>query len=102
VVGDPRQATFATNNATKNKKYKGSGIADWLDERNDMAEREPAALRRVALVALGAAASATTGQRMGTNLRRRRARTALFLQEVVGRASRTDRDRRARSPPPRA
>ncbi|MFC9536793.1 UvrD-helicase domain-containing protein [Streptomyces sp. NPDC056975] len=36
VVGDPRQATFATNNAAKYKKYKGSGIADWLDERKDV------------------------------------------------------------------
>ncbi|WP_371652871.1 MULTISPECIES: UvrD-helicase domain-containing protein [unclassified Streptomyces] len=35
IVGDPRQATFATNNGPKNKKYKGSGIADWLAERKD-------------------------------------------------------------------
>ncbi|WP_405537584.1 UvrD-helicase domain-containing protein [Streptomyces sp. NBC_00075] len=40
VVGDPRQATFATNNSTKNKRYKGSGIADWLDERKDICEIE--------------------------------------------------------------
>ncbi|MFD9269548.1 UvrD-helicase domain-containing protein [Streptomyces goshikiensis] len=40
VVGDPRQATFATNNATKNKRYKGSGIADWLTERKDICEVE--------------------------------------------------------------
>ncbi|MFE4576817.1 UvrD-helicase domain-containing protein [Streptomyces chartreusis] len=40
VVGDPRQATFATNNATKNKKYKGRGIADWLDERSDICQIE--------------------------------------------------------------
>ncbi|MGW3931328.1 UvrD-helicase domain-containing protein [Streptomyces microflavus] len=36
VVGDPRQATFATNNATKNKKYKGSGIVEWLATRIDL------------------------------------------------------------------
>ncbi|MEU9420144.1 UvrD-helicase domain-containing protein [Streptomyces sp. NPDC048272] len=40
VVGDPRQATFATNNATKNKRYKGSGIADWLTGRKDICEVE--------------------------------------------------------------
>jgi superfamily I DNA/RNA helicase len=40
MVGDPRQATFATNNATKNKRYKGRGIADWLDERQDICEIE--------------------------------------------------------------
>lgn len=33
VVGDPRQATFVTNNAVKHKKYKGSGIVNWLSER---------------------------------------------------------------------
>ncbi|MHC5260870.1 UvrD-helicase domain-containing protein [Streptomyces sp. UC4497] len=38
VVGDPRQATFATNNATKYKKYKGGGIAQWLDERKSLCE----------------------------------------------------------------
>ncbi|MGW7459046.1 hypothetical protein [Streptomyces sp. NPDC054797] len=37
---DPRQATFATNNAAKNKRYKGSGIADWLTERNNICEVE--------------------------------------------------------------
>ncbi|MFJ7189700.1 UvrD-helicase domain-containing protein [Streptomyces bacillaris] len=40
VVGDPRQATFATNNATKNKKYKGSGIVDWLAKRADLCQVE--------------------------------------------------------------
>jgi len=30
MVGDPRQATFSTNNAAKNKRYKGSAIAEWL------------------------------------------------------------------------
>lgn len=30
VVGDPRQATFATNTSQKNSSFKGSGIARWL------------------------------------------------------------------------
>lgn len=30
AVGDPRQATFATNNSSKNSKYKGSKIYEWL------------------------------------------------------------------------
>lgn len=33
VVGDPRQATYATNNSNKNKKYKGGAIAAWLHKR---------------------------------------------------------------------
>jgi superfamily I DNA/RNA helicase len=40
VVGDPRQATFVTNNASKNKKYKGSGIVDWLSERSTLCNVE--------------------------------------------------------------
>lgn len=36
VVGDPRQATFVTNNAAMNKKYKGSGIVDWLAKRAEL------------------------------------------------------------------
>ncbi|WP_327427308.1 UvrD-helicase domain-containing protein [Streptomyces sp. NBC_01236] len=36
VVGDPRQATFVTNNAAKNKQFKGSGIADWLSKRAEL------------------------------------------------------------------
>ncbi|MFG3063983.1 UvrD-helicase domain-containing protein [Streptomyces sp. NPDC048231] len=36
VVGDPRQATFVTNNANKNKRYKGSGIAAWLEKRKEI------------------------------------------------------------------
>lgn len=38
VVGDPRQATFSTNNSSKNKKYKRSQIFDWLFElkNNDL------------------------------------------------------------------
>ncbi|WP_243638985.1 UvrD-helicase domain-containing protein [Streptacidiphilus pinicola] len=35
VVGDPRQATYATNNSKKNKRYKGGGVVDWLAERDD-------------------------------------------------------------------
>jgi len=30
AVGDPRQGTFSTNNAAKNKKYKKSAILDWI------------------------------------------------------------------------
>jgi DNA helicase II / ATP-dependent DNA helicase PcrA len=33
VVGDPRQFTFATNNSAKNRRYRGSGIVDWLAQR---------------------------------------------------------------------
>ncbi len=41
MVGDPRQATFSTNNNQKNKQHKGSGIANWLSERADWCEVEP-------------------------------------------------------------
>ena len=30
AVGDPRQGTFSTNNSGKNKKFKRSGIFDWV------------------------------------------------------------------------
>lgn len=33
AVGDPRQSTFATNNSSKNSRYKGSKIYDWLQEQ---------------------------------------------------------------------
>lgn len=33
VVGDPRQYTLSTNLGSRNKKYRGSGILDWLNER---------------------------------------------------------------------
>ena len=33
AVGDPRQATFSTNNAQKNKQYKKSNIYLWLVEK---------------------------------------------------------------------
>ncbi|WP_436789642.1 UvrD-helicase domain-containing protein [Yinghuangia sp. YIM S10712] len=35
VVGDPRQATFVTNTASKNKRYRRDSIADWFAERAD-------------------------------------------------------------------
>jgi len=40
VVGDPRQHTLATSNVPKNKKYRGAGFSDWLDERSDICVRE--------------------------------------------------------------
>lgn len=40
VVGDPRQHTLATANVPKNKKYRGAGFSDWLDERSDICVRE--------------------------------------------------------------
>jgi DNA helicase II / ATP-dependent DNA helicase PcrA len=33
VVGDPRQHTYATNQASKNKRYRGNSIVDWLNQR---------------------------------------------------------------------
>jgi len=38
VVGDPRQATYSTNRAAKNRKYKGEGVFDWLKEREAAGE----------------------------------------------------------------
>jgi DNA helicase II / ATP-dependent DNA helicase PcrA len=40
VVGDPRQHTLATANVPKNKRYRGAGFSDWLDERSDICARE--------------------------------------------------------------
>ena len=40
VVGDPRQHTLSTSNVPKNKKYRGAGFSDWLDERADLCTRE--------------------------------------------------------------
>ncbi|MFY3792709.1 UvrD-helicase domain-containing protein [Ureibacillus sp. MALMAid1270] len=37
-VGDIRQATYATNNTSKNKKYKGIKIIDYFMERTDICE----------------------------------------------------------------
>lgn len=36
IVGDPRQHTLATNNGTKNKKYRGPGFMRWLAERDSV------------------------------------------------------------------
>ena len=33
AVGDPRQATFATNNSAKNKKFKKKHIIGWINEK---------------------------------------------------------------------
>lgn len=40
VVGDPRQHLYATNNATRNKRYRGAGIVDWFAERAAVCPRE--------------------------------------------------------------
>jgi DNA helicase-2/ATP-dependent DNA helicase PcrA len=40
VVGDPRQHTFATSTVSKNKKYRGAGFLDWLNERSDLCKQE--------------------------------------------------------------
>lgn len=39
-AGDPRQGTFTTNRGSKNKKFKGDGIVEWLaqPERRDKVE----------------------------------------------------------------
>jgi hypothetical protein len=37
-VGDPRQATYSTNQSQKNKRYKKSGIYLWLKEKNKKGE----------------------------------------------------------------
>jgi superfamily I DNA/RNA helicase len=33
IVGDPRQPTYVTNQSNRNKKYRGEGIVDWVEER---------------------------------------------------------------------
>jgi DNA helicase-2/ATP-dependent DNA helicase PcrA len=40
VVGDPRQHLYATNNATRNKRYRGPRIVDWFAERDSICVRE--------------------------------------------------------------
>jgi hypothetical protein len=40
AVGDPRQHLYSTNNAQKNKKYRGAGIVQWFDERSGVCLRE--------------------------------------------------------------
>jgi DNA helicase II / ATP-dependent DNA helicase PcrA len=39
VVGDPRQHLYSTNNASKNKRYRGAGITTWFEERKLICER---------------------------------------------------------------
>lgn len=34
MVGDPRQHTFSTNIGLRNKKYQGTGLAAWFQERS--------------------------------------------------------------------
>lgn len=36
VVGDPRQHTLSTNIGPRNKKYRGVGLAAWLEERHEV------------------------------------------------------------------
>ncbi len=40
VVGDPRQYTLATNQGSRNKKYRGADFVNWIDERVGRCERE--------------------------------------------------------------
>jgi hypothetical protein len=40
AVGDPRQYTYATNQSPRNKKYRGAGLATWLDERAAYCQRD--------------------------------------------------------------
>jgi len=41
VVGDPRQHTYATNQNSKNRQYRGARIVDWLSLRADVCAIEP-------------------------------------------------------------
>jgi len=40
LVGDPRQHTFSTNTASKNKRYRGSGLAAWFAKRTALCSIE--------------------------------------------------------------
>lgn len=40
LVGDPRQHTYGTNRSARNKKYRGAGFADWLNDRADRCSQE--------------------------------------------------------------
>lgn len=40
MVGDPRQHTYATNQNTRNRKYRGAGLWDWFAERKDICALE--------------------------------------------------------------
>lgn len=35
MVGDPRQATYVTNTSSRNRRSRGSGIAEWFGDRSD-------------------------------------------------------------------
>jgi DNA helicase II / ATP-dependent DNA helicase PcrA len=39
-VGDPRQHTFSTNSGPRNKKYRGVGFLEWVNERSAICQRE--------------------------------------------------------------
>jgi hypothetical protein len=36
MVGDPRQHTYATNQNSRNRQYRGAGIVEWLAKRRDV------------------------------------------------------------------
>jgi superfamily I DNA/RNA helicase len=38
LVGDPRQSTYSTNRASKNRKYKRQGVVQWIEERGKAKE----------------------------------------------------------------
>jgi DNA helicase II / ATP-dependent DNA helicase PcrA len=40
LVGDPRQHTLSTNIGPRNKKYQGSGLVDWFNERSKICTLE--------------------------------------------------------------
>jgi DNA helicase II / ATP-dependent DNA helicase PcrA len=40
AVGDPRQFMIRTTNTTRNRKYCGTGIVDWFEERADICQLE--------------------------------------------------------------
>jgi DNA helicase II / ATP-dependent DNA helicase PcrA len=40
MVGDPRQALYSTVMVPKNKKYRGAGLLNWIDERAGVCRRE--------------------------------------------------------------
>ncbi|ACC42012.1 helicase [Mycobacterium marinum M] len=40
TVGDPRQFMIRTTNATRNRRYSGTGIVDWFKERDDICQLE--------------------------------------------------------------
>lgn len=40
MVGDPRQHIYSTSGGTRNKKYRGRGLLDWLNERSKICQIE--------------------------------------------------------------